>query len=727
MVFQNDKISLGQLQVLIILDIFGTGVILLPKRSAAFAGRDGWLCVIIAAVMAMTCAFLICRLIRIFPEKSFFDYSSGLLTKPIAYLLNLGLIMKILLGLVCELRFFGEISKMILLYNTPFFVIIAGLLVISAYAALKGIETRARIGQIIIWFIFIPLIFVLILVSSDVDFTNILPVGESAPAKIVEGGFYCVSAFSGLEFILLISPYLNKHEKAIKRSVAAVALAGVLMCIITLITISHFGANNITNQEWAVLEMMDAVDLPGTFIERQEALIMSLWILSSFAGVNAGLFFGGVVSRTIFKQGKQAYYIAAFVLISFAASVCIKDISLVYKIMDFNFTYLGAAYMFVIPLLLNLLARLRGGINMSGNKAVKWRLAACFFIMLFSTACWDSAELENRAFVTAMAIEKDSSGNYLTAMEIPYISNERSVVEGKDIKTNSAKSLSSAIYNIDTLTDKSLYLGQLKFAVLGEHLLSDEKMFHQVIDTLANDRDISRKMIILASEKDAINILEAENAADKLTGTYIATYYKKNNPSLVYRQDLDRLSRDFAENGFAIIPAVSYENEKIIFSGAAVCENYELKGWLNSDELNGFLWVYSQAKGMRLQWVAGDIFYAININKCKTRMDFYEENGQVYARLNMDIEAECEDMPLWENSTQRLAEEAKQAIKNQINAAYDALYNKIDVDGFNFLSSMEKKNSNLYKIYFENMGGDFRNIPVVLNLDITISSTGLPE
>ena len=356
----NDKISLRQLQVLIMLDIFGTGVIVLPRRAADFAGADGWIAVSVSAALAMVCTFWLCRLIRLFPGKTFLDYAGTLVSRPVAYALSLGLIAKILIGLICELRLFGEIVKVILLYNTPLAVIILGLLVISAYAAAKGIETRARIGQIIIWLIFIPLVFVLVLVSADVDFTNLLPIGEAAPVQIVRGGFYCLSAFSGLEAILLISPYLKRHKRVTSRSVVAVAISGVLLCAITLITISRFGSIDIIGHEWPVLEMMDAIDLPGTFIERQEAIIMSLWMLSSFATVNAGLFFGGVAAHAVFKKGKWCHYLAALVVLSFTVCFFIKDIHLVYKIMDFNFLYLGTAYMFVIPLVLNLAAKLRG-------------------------------------------------------------------------------------------------------------------------------------------------------------------------------------------------------------------------------------------------------------------------------------------------------------------------------------------------------------------------------
>ena len=48
MKFFNDKISVRQLQVLLILDIFGTGVIVMPRIAASIAGENGWLVAIFA-------------------------------------------------------------------------------------------------------------------------------------------------------------------------------------------------------------------------------------------------------------------------------------------------------------------------------------------------------------------------------------------------------------------------------------------------------------------------------------------------------------------------------------------------------------------------------------------------------------------------------------------------------------------------------------------------------
>jgi len=363
-----------------------------------------------------------------------------------------------------------------------------------------------------------------------------------------------------------------------------------------------------------------------------------------------------------------------------------------------------------------------------GNRVkIKLRLIGiCILTMLCTTSCWDNVELENRAFVTAMAIDKNDSGNFITAMEIPLISSEKSVIMGKDIKITVDRSVSSAIYGADILTDKSLYLGLMKLAVLSEDILDDEKMFRKVIEALAWDKDISRKLIILSSKTDALKAVESETQEEKLIGTYIATYYKKNNPSLVYRQDLDRLSRAFAEDGLAVIPAVSYEEERLIFSGAAVCENYSLKGWLGSDEFKGLLWVYSQAEGAALHWGEGEEYTAIGIDKCKAHMDFYEAEGEIYARINVDVKARINELPVNNKpSALQIKEKAEEAVKAQINTAYEALYNNMGVDGFNLLSEMRKKSPSLYKIYFENMAMDFKNIPVVINMDMAVNSTSL--
>lgn len=355
----NDKISIRQLQILILLNSFGTGVIVLPRHAAYYAGADGWISVIIASGIALLSVWLITSLGRLFPSKSFFEYTAIIASKPVSCLLNILLLFKIVMLISFELSFFGEIVKLIMLKETPFFIIILMLLLVSGYTSAKGFETRARIAEILIFIIFIPLILVFSLASLDVDFTNILPAFKSSPEAVLRGGLNCFSAFMGIEGLLLVNPYINKPAKVRSASLQMILITGIVFTVITVIAICRFGVSNIANQPWPVLEMMDTVDLPGSFIERQEALIMSFWIVSMFAIVNAGLFYGAVISKSVFKKGKHTYYVIAYIIIALLLTTFMHNTVEAYEKMSFLYLSSGIIYAVIIPAALLVLAKIR--------------------------------------------------------------------------------------------------------------------------------------------------------------------------------------------------------------------------------------------------------------------------------------------------------------------------------------------------------------------------------
>jgi len=356
----NDRISLRQFQILLMLDIFGTGVIILPRKATAFAGRDGWIAFMLTIVFALVAVFLITKLINCFPNKTLYEYAGTLVSKPIAFVLVLGLVIRIIIGMACELRYFTEIARHVLLHNTPFTVVAISLLLVSAYAAGKGIETRARIGQIIIWIIFIPLVLVFIVVGANVDFSELEPIlYYTDNNELFSGAFHMLFAFSGIEFILLISPYLNRHKHVTRRAIVSILAIGVFMCVMIIIAIGRFGPYNLQNQMWPVLEMMDMAPIPGSFIERQEAAMMSFWILSVFAMISAGMFFSAIASKSIFKVGKHKHYLLIIAIVTFALSFALEDAYLIDRVKELNFTYFGTMYMLILPTILLIVAKLR--------------------------------------------------------------------------------------------------------------------------------------------------------------------------------------------------------------------------------------------------------------------------------------------------------------------------------------------------------------------------------
>lgn len=357
----NNLISLRQLKLLLILDIFGMGITILPRKLAEYGGQNGWLIMVLSLCLAIICLFIINGLASIFPNDSFYDYTSKIIGKPLGILISLGFILKILISVSFEIRIFSEILKELMLFNTPSWIISFCMLALGGYMASKGYEARGRIAEILIFIVFIPLAFVLFITLFDVDFSNLKPfLKEMENKEMIKGSIYTLFYFSGLEFILLVYPYVKEKQEIRKVTFRGLIFVGIIMILLSLITIAKFGKYNLIHQMWPVLEMMDTVDLPGSFVERQEAFTMTFWIISIFMIVNAGVFFSSLIFKDTIKKGTHTMYICVCLPIIYIIALLPKNINQVYDLMDIFYKIFGLVYLFIIPLILLILAKIRG-------------------------------------------------------------------------------------------------------------------------------------------------------------------------------------------------------------------------------------------------------------------------------------------------------------------------------------------------------------------------------
>lgn len=359
----NNYISLRQLKFLLILDIFGMGFTILPRKLVEFGNQNGWILIIIALIMAGICLFIINSVSKIYPNDSFVAYSSKIMGKPLGIIISFGFIIKILISVALEVRVFSEILNEILLFNTPFWLISLIMLILGAYMASKGFEARGRIAEILIFVIFILLSLVFLVAVLDVDFTNLKPFfNDIEPRKFLKGSIYTLFYFSGIEFILLSYPYVNSKEKGqiSKFTFKGLIFVGISILIISIITICKFGKYDILHQMWPVLEIMDTIDFPGSFIERQDAFIMTFWIIAIFMIVNSGVFFSSLIFKDIVKKGSHTMFIYIFVPIIYVISLIPENITQVYYIIDKFYILFGGIYIFIVPLILLLTAKIRG-------------------------------------------------------------------------------------------------------------------------------------------------------------------------------------------------------------------------------------------------------------------------------------------------------------------------------------------------------------------------------
>ncbi len=356
---RNDKISLRQVEVLLILDMFSTASLTMPRYAAQFVQQDGWIIIVIGTAIAVVYGYLITTLGKRFPNKTVIEYSELLLSKPVGKLVGLLFIIKFIISVALELRIFGELVKQTLLPKTPIEIIMISMLVLASYLSRKGYEYRGRLGELLIIIVLVPIIVIFIFAFPSVKISNLAPPVTGKPLDYLEGSYLISMSYSALQVILITIPFLNKPKKAGPSITRSIIFVGVLNTIICLITIGTFGHKETIKQIWPVMTMMQVIEVPAAIIERQDALMMSFWIFTVFALINAFVYFIGVAAHKTFQTKDYYYWILPALPIIYIVALLPDNVVETQEWALFVAKYIDIVFLLIIPLVLLFVARLR--------------------------------------------------------------------------------------------------------------------------------------------------------------------------------------------------------------------------------------------------------------------------------------------------------------------------------------------------------------------------------
>jgi spore germination protein len=710
MLSSNERITLRQLQILIIISSLGTGLIVLPRRVAEFASHDGWIIVLGLTVLGMGLAALMVAAARVKPGAAFIEYAGFALTRPVAYLCGVFLWVKLVAAAGFELQIFLVITKRVLLNDTPIYIVSALMLAVCAYAAVKGIETRARVAEVLTLVLVLPLVFLFAIALMDMDLSNLRPVLVTPPERLLSGTLRLGFVFTGLECLLLASPYIAPGKKMGRAVVCAVGFAGLLITAITVITLAKFGAG-VADEPWPVLRMMDMLNLPGSFIERQEALMFSFWIVTVFALVNALIFFGGSLLADIFRfafrnsghtrKRPRCFGIVVTVFAVFAVTCIPREGEEIYKRLDWMYYTGGVFFMAVFPVLVLLGAGLRKWIK-------KWRNPlACILLavpLLTFTGCYDNMEIENRAFVVAIGLDKaddhDKNGYRYTVSVSGTLGGRDEEDDGseKHIKKASAKTLTEAMHKLDKEINNRFYYGQAKIIVLGEGLLEDAELVRNTLSVFMQNPEIDRQIKIYA---------ENGNATDLKEDCFFRLKEEMN-----FSQDLETVHTQLNYTGSSLITTTSH--------GAILIKGFKKTGALTPDELRGYLWCFTDKNKnavitanyngafipLTIEKHTADIIFKPSYPTPKVVIDFYAE-GRISE--NPGISVEFAKLLL------------EKEIVYEIRKTAEKLQNA-NLDAYQWQAHLRKKQYALYQRYGRHWDDIFPRLEIEPRVTVRIKS-----
>ncbi|ONI45739.1 hypothetical protein AN641_03425 [Candidatus Epulonipiscioides gigas] len=355
----NSRISMRQFKILLLLQMFNMSILVLPNTCAKIASRDGYWLPVFSLIIGVVYIYVITSLIDRFRGQSFVDYTQAILTKPFGIALTIFFAIKIVISTGLELRLFTEMINLALLPNTPLEVIALLMLFVCYYLVKSGIEAQGRMAEILVYFVFVPVILVMCFIMYKADYEQLLPMFQWEIQDAIKGSFMTSVTYMPLEFVLVIGAFANRPQKIRKCCFFAVGVITILEILIIILTFTGIGTIETEREIWPVLALMQSIQLPGSFLENQEILMMAWWIMSVFMYISGGVYVSSLLIGNLFKFKRTN--VTVIPIIPFIFLVAIFPDGLVYAY-DYFVGFqvkMGIWFLFIIPLALILIAKLR--------------------------------------------------------------------------------------------------------------------------------------------------------------------------------------------------------------------------------------------------------------------------------------------------------------------------------------------------------------------------------
>ena len=287
---QNESISPRQLYRLYVFNLLGVGTLVLPNNLAKL-GKYAFISIALGVFMAWLFMWIVSEVRE--RRKTIYDRSID--KTKYAKILIYDLIIAIYeMSQAAFLAWiFVKLIRDSLIPDESFTVVLLVIMAVCAYALSGGVECRARVYEVVFFFVLIPLAAMLLFAISDVRFDYLMikdRVGvDFGIADIFAGAYYVFAASISVFNILFVR---ERTASQIRGSVskAIFTYAGILFLLYAVL-LGNFGKYSLSEIEFPAVVLMSDVQIKGSFFKRADALMLSVWFFTLFSVLNMSLYY----------------------------------------------------------------------------------------------------------------------------------------------------------------------------------------------------------------------------------------------------------------------------------------------------------------------------------------------------------------------------------------------------------------------------------------------------
>lgn len=287
---QNESISPRQLYRLYVFNLLGVGTLVLPNNLAKL-GKYGFISIALGVFMAWLFMWIVSEVRE--RRKNIYDRSFGKTAHVEILIYDLIIAVYELSQAAFLAWIFVKLIRDSLIPDESFTAVLLVIMAVCAYALSGGVECRARVYEVVFFFVLIPLAAMLLFAISDVRLDYLMikdRVGvEFGIADIFAGAYYVFAASISVFNILFVR---ERSVSQIRWSVSKAILtyAGILFLLYAVL-LGSFGKYSLSEIEFPAVVLMSDVQIKGSFFKRADALMLSVWFFTLFSVLNMSLYY----------------------------------------------------------------------------------------------------------------------------------------------------------------------------------------------------------------------------------------------------------------------------------------------------------------------------------------------------------------------------------------------------------------------------------------------------
>jgi len=324
MQYDNNKISVRQLLIIVVVATFAPLIQVVPRLMGGAAGAAGWVSILLSFGFYAIFILMLARMFRKTQAVDLYDLFTKTVGKFLAKIITVIYGVWTFVLIAFYLRSFAERFMASILPNTPLFFFLAILLAICALFAYGKFESFARFAELSLYLFALIFVFLFAVSAPTIEVTNLLPVTTLDAVPILRGSLIIMGIFSYLTFGLFLGGGVSAMDGMKKHGIKSGICLTIAALITFAITIGILGVNWASSSNLPFFTAVRTIRLLNV-VERLEAIFLTFWVLADLVIVSLFIYVFINILKKLFPLTNPKKLTAPTILGAYLLSVSITS------------------------------------------------------------------------------------------------------------------------------------------------------------------------------------------------------------------------------------------------------------------------------------------------------------------------------------------------------------------------------------------------------------------